>query len=66
MICRAILLANAIATGILGLRSNIHDSQLPSGIVRRPSQVNRDIAPIIRRRRIYFAASALGGSVRDP
>ena len=46
-IVRAILLAKAIATIILGLRMDMRASQEPSGIDLRPIQFRRDIAPII-------------------
>ena len=51
-IVRAILFAKAIATTILGLRANIRASHDPCGIDFLPSQVRRDIAPIMRSRRI--------------
>lgn len=51
-IARAILLANAMATSIRGFLANIHDSHAPSGIVLRPSQFKRDIAPMIKSRRM--------------
>ena len=46
-IVRAILLAKAIATIILGFREAMRASQESSGIDLRPSQFRRDIAPII-------------------
>ena len=49
---RAILFANAIATSILGFLASIRDSHDPSGIFFRPSQFNRDIAPMISNRRM--------------
>ena len=49
---RAILLAKAMATSILGLRASIRANHDPSGIVRRPNQLRRDIAPIIKSLRI--------------
>jgi len=51
-IVRAILFAKAIATTIFGLRANIRASHDPWGIDFLPSQVRRDIAPIMRSRRI--------------
>ena len=51
-IIRAILLANAIATSIFGLRAIIRASQDPSGIDFLPNQFRRDIAPIISSRLI--------------
>ena len=51
-LCRAILLASATATSILGSRANIRDSQPPSLMARRPNQFSRDIAPIIKSLRI--------------
>jgi len=46
------LLANAMATSIRGFLANIRDSHAPSGIVLRPSQFKRDIAPMIKSRRM--------------
>jgi len=51
-IARAILLASAIATSILGFLACMRASQEPSVIVLRPIQFNRDMAPIISNRRI--------------
>lgn len=51
-IALAILFARAMATSILGFRANIPDSQDLSGIVFRTSQFRRDIAPMIKSRRI--------------
>jgi len=51
-IVRAILLAKAIATSILGFRAAMCASHDPSGIDFRPSQFRRDIAPIISSLRI--------------
>nr|WP_265334966.1 hypothetical protein [Sneathiella sp. HT1-7] len=51
-IVRAILLAKAIATSILGFRIRSRASHEPSGIDLRPSQFNRDIAPIFTNLRI--------------
>jgi len=49
---RAILLANAIATSIFGLRSSIRASHEPGRMARRPIQFRRDIAPLISKRRM--------------
>src|SRR5215211_1882623 len=49
---RAILLASAIATSILGLRASMRWSQLPFGAPLRKAARTRVIAPIISRRRI--------------
>ncbi len=46
-IARGILLAKAIATGIFGFLPSIRASHDPSGMDLRPSQFNRDIAPMI-------------------
>lgn len=46
------LFANAIATSIRGFLSSIRASQEPGRIVLRPSQFNRVIAPMIKRRRM--------------
>ena len=51
-IALAILFASAIATSILGFLASIPDSQDLSRIVLRPSQFKRDIAPMIKSRRI--------------
>ena len=47
-----ILFASAMATNILGFLANIPDSQDLFGIVLRPSQFKRDIALMIKSRRI--------------
>src|SRR3954451_12026331 len=49
---RAILLASAIATSILGLRASMRWSQLPSGAPFRTAERTTAIAPMISRRRI--------------
>ena len=49
---RAILLAKAIDTSILGLRAVMRASHEPSWIDYRPSQFRRDMAPIISSLRI--------------
>jgi hypothetical protein len=49
---RAILLASAIATSIFGLRARSRSSHEPSRIDFNPIQFNRDIAPMINRRRM--------------
>ena len=49
---RAILLAKAIATIILGFRAAMRASHEPSGIDFRPIQFKRDMAPIISSLRI--------------
>lgn len=51
-ICRAILLASLIATSIFGFRASIRPRQEPGPIFHRPSQPSRDMAPMIKRRRI--------------
>jgi len=51
-IARAILLAKAIATNIRDLRALRFASHDPGGIALRPIQFRRDIAPIIKRRRM--------------
>jgi hypothetical protein len=51
-IARALRLASAIATNIRGFLPSIRASQEPSGIDRHPSQFRRDMAPMIRRRRM--------------
>lgn len=49
---RAILLASAIATSILGLRANMRCSQLPSGTPFLKAERTTAIAPMISRRRM--------------
>src|SRR6476660_4760141 len=49
---RAILLASAIATSIVGLRASMRWSQLPSGAPFRKAARTTVIAPMISRRRI--------------
>jgi hypothetical protein len=51
-IARAILLANATATSIFGFLPSMRASHDPAAIDLRPSQLNRDIAPIISNRRM--------------
>lgn len=60
---RAILLAKAIATSILGFRAAMRASHEPSGIDLRPSQFRRDIAPIISSLRI---SSGIGRGLARP
>ena len=57
-ICRAILLASAIATNITGLRSSILLSQLSFERDRRALRLRRDIAPIIKSRRMSCVVTA--------
>jgi hypothetical protein len=61
---RAILLAKAIATSILGLHAIMRASHEPSGIDFRPSQFRRDIAPIISSLRI--SARPCLGNASEP
>src|SRR5690554_7518720 len=51
-IVRAIMLARAMATSILGFRANMSASHEPSGADLRPIQLRRDLAPMISSLRI--------------